>query len=229
MNFIQATILIKSFLFILLVFGFCSSLCSQEIEKVAAKKEITLIGYSNFLYLNSDYNPRPYNFSKEPFRFWGITPAISFRRKDRLVIHEFEPKFWATVRDDNNIEEYEIGLRYELSWYLKKVLISGLNIRYGPSARLYYYRADVKSEVSNRFPVVAQEGGIEFSFSLHVEYQLSKHLKITITSNNFNLNFAIDDVYFDNPALTARQKSQGGFDFAAFNQRILRIGFGYEI
>ncbi len=219
----------KLILLLLLNFTLNSHSFSQGIKENGSKKEINLIAYTNFLYFNSGYNPRPYNFSKELFRFWGITPAISFRDKEKSIVHEFEPKFWATVRDNNNIEEYEMGLRYELNWYFKKVFLHGLSFRFGPSTRIYYYRADAKSDVRNGFPVKAQNGGIEFSSSVHFIYKLSKHFKIVITSNNFNLNFAIDNVYYDNPMLNERQKSQGGFDFDGFGQQILRLGIAYGL
>ena len=125
----------------------------RKLKAQNQEKEIVLKAFGNFLYLNSEYNPRPYNFSKEPFRFWGITPVVSFRKKDSRIIHEFEPKFWASVREDNNIEEYEIGLRYELNWYLKKDIFPGFRFRYGPSARIYYYQADVKAGFMTGFPV----------------------------------------------------------------------------
>jgi hypothetical protein len=219
----------KLVIFILMIYCFVYKVIAQDGEVIQPKKEVVVKVYSYFLYFNSNYNPRPYNFSTEPFRFWGITPAVSFRESRRLMVHEFEPKFWASVRDDNNIEEYEVGLRYELNWYLKKDIFPGFRFRYGPSARIYYYHADVKKDVMNGFPVVAQNGGLEFSFSIHFEYLFSDHFRIEISSNNFNFNFAVDDVYYDNPALTERQKSQGGFDFEVFGQRILRIGIGYEL
>ena len=215
------------FLFVLCCFCFKS--VAQELEVTAPNREIVIKVYGNFLYLNSYYNPRPYNFMQEPFRFWGITPAISFREKTRRMIHEFEPKFWASVRDENNIEEFEVGLRYELNWYLKRALFPGFRFRYGPSARVYYYHADVKKDVNNGFPAEAQNGGLEFSFSIHFEYQISDHLRFELTSNNFNVNFAVDFLYYENPALTERQKQQGGFDFELFNQRILRLGLAYEL
>jgi len=219
----------KQFVMLLLLNLWLSvSLVAQQIEIEKAKKEIILKAYASFLYLNSDYNPRPYDFSEEPFRFWGITPAISFRDKESLIIHEFEPKFWYSTRDNDNIKEYEIGFRYEMCWYLKNEIFPGMRFRWGPSARIYYYDADVKANPMG-FMVHQQTGGLEFSLAAHLEYQLSEKLKIELTTSNFNLNFSVDYQYLNNPALTERQKQQGGFDFDLFGQRILRLGLGYEL
>ena len=221
---------IKQFVILMaLSFWLSVGLNAQEVEIEQEKKEIIIKAYANFLYFSSSYNPRPYDFSEEPFRFWGITPAISFRDKKSLIIHEIETKFWYSTRDNENIKEYEIGLRYELCWYLKNEILPGLKFRWGPSALIYYYNADVRVSLYNGFPLKVDEGGLEFSLSAHLEYQLSEKLKIELTTSNFNINFQADYQYTNNPGLTERQKQQGGFDFDFFNQRILRLGLGYEL
>ncbi len=216
------------FIMLLLNLWLFGNVNAQEIEIENPRKEIYIKAYINFLYFNSSYNPRSYDFQKEFFRFWGVTPAISFRNNESRKIHEFEPKFWYSTRDNNNIKEYEIGLRYELCWYLKKEIFPGMRFRWGPSARIYYYNADITSGY-NGFPVMAKNGGLEVSLAAHLEYQISEKIKIEITTSNFSFSFAVDDQYIDNPALTERQKKQGGFDFDAFSQRILRLGIGYEL
>jgi hypothetical protein len=218
-------------LMILLLLQLCIfvKLSAQEVEIEGPKKEIIIKTYVDFLYFNSQYHPRPYDFTKEFFRFWGITAAISFRDKESLVIHEFEPRFWYSTRDNENIKEYEIGLRYERCWYLKNDIFPGVRFRWGPSARIYYYNADVVASSSNGFPLNVHNGGLELSMAAHIEFRITEKLKIELTTSNFNLNFAVDYQYNDNPNLTERQKSQGGFDFDLFDQRIMRLGIGYEL
>ncbi len=214
-------------LMLLLSYWLSTGLNAQEIEIEAPKLEVVIKAYTNFLYFNSQYNPRPYDFSPEFFRFWGITPAVSFRAYESPIIQEIEPKYWSSNSEDGNIKEYEVGLRYELCWYLKNEIVPGVRFRWGGSSRFYYYHADVSSGF-NGFPTIAQNGGFELSLVAHLEFRIFKKIIVEINTSNLNVNFEIDDQYIDNPGLTENQKTSTGFDFEAFNQRILRIGIGYE-
>ncbi len=211
-----------------LIFCFCFHSAAQEIETTTPEKIITVKAYANFLYFDSDYNPMPYDFDKLFFRFWGITPSVIFRKEGSRTVHEFEPKFWFSTRDDNNIKEYEIGLRYELNWYLKKDIFPGLQFRWGPAIRGYYYNADVSRGYNGPYPIEVNAGGLELSMGAHLEYRLSKNLILDLSTSNFNVNFGVDFHYHDHPDLTERQKKNGGFDFAFFNQQLMRLGIGYE-
>lgn len=214
---------------IFLLFNSCvfTSLFAQDAEVDQPKKEIYIKGYVNFLYFNSGYHPNYHNFEKEFFRFWAVTPAVSFRNLESLKVHELEPKFWYSNRD--NVKEYEFGLRYELCWYLKKEIVSGLRFRWGGSSRIYYYKADIAFDPMFNNPTKEQNGGLELSLAAHLEYQIFKKIKVELTTSNLNINFALDYHYTDNPLLTESQKTQGGFDFEIFNQRILRLGIGFKL
>ena len=203
---------------------------AQEIEADLPKKEVNLKIYANLLFINPESNARYVLYDEETFKFWGITPAVSFRKREGIITHEFEPRYWVYTRDDGNIKQYELGLRYELCWYLKNDILPGLRFGWGVSSRIYYYNANVKT-ISFGFSssnVVIQTGGIELAATLHLEYKIAKKLKIEFSFTNLNVNFEVE--YFNS------RSSGSGLGFTntssslwVLGQSVLRLGLGYEL
>ena len=193
------------------------------------EKEVVVNLYTNFLYFNSSYNPRYFDFDRGPIDFFGLTPSISFFSEESEWIHEFEPRFWYQQRNQQTIQELEAGLRYSIGRYLYRSEADNVRIRAGLAARSTYYQADFTPTTSSDFPIETRSTWFGLSLVGHVEFWITPTIKVDISTLNFSTGLGFESVYTDNPALAEPQKKQGGFNFNTGGQRIFRVGLGFKL
>jgi len=187
-----------------------------------------LILYKDFYYFNSRPFLRFTDFEPKAINNYGWSIAYKKMKSDRKY-NQFEAKviFESSDEADNSFKRKEFLLNYRKGKYLKKKLFNVLKMRYGPSLNLRLLTEDLEPGLTREFPRENILGGLGLSVLAGLEYPLSDKLNIHLDTNLFGLSFSLNYSYFDNPALTERQKQQGGFDFDLFGERTLKIGIGY--
>ena len=212
----------KRIILIFCLFGFMRISIAQDIEIQPQKKEIIFKAYANFLRYNPNFSTRSYQY--EFFQFTGITPAISFHSPGKKFIHEFEPKYWFSERENGNIKETEAGLRYELCWHVKLNFIPGLRFRWGFSSGLFYSKRDITTNPITGVRSTHNSGGFEVAATAHFDCSISKRVNLDLAVTNFNYGFAIERYSSFNAPFATEQTSAEAF---VFDQFLLRLGLGY--
>ena len=210
----------NSFLFLFTFFSI-TSLLSQSNE---------LIVYKDFHYFNSRPFLRYSNYEPTSISSYGW--AIGYKKmKNERKFNQLEAKVLFDSSDEASapFKRQEILLNYRKGKYLKKNLFNILKVRYGPSLNINLMKEDLAIGTDREFPIDNLLGGIGLSVFGGLEYKLSHKFNIHIDTSLFGMIFSINTSYYDNPALTERQKRQSGFDFDLFGERILKIGVGYNL
>ncbi len=189
--------------------------------------------YSNFLLLGSErYKSEPIFIATRDnnngFEFEQIT--IAFRKEKEKRFWEYEAGFLMFSEEDsiNQLDHFDVHFRVEKGYQLKESSNGKFKFYLSPAAKAYYWKEeDIPKNTIDEFPITNWLGGINLTIFLRGEYHFSEQWHLDLNISFFGSNFGVDFQKIENPILTDRQQTQGGYDFDIRQERILRIGLGY--
>ncbi len=185
--------------------------------------------YGNFLILNSEKEPWHFNHTPSPFSYRGISVAYQLINKEGRI-HEWEIRisFDKENTDSLKFNQFNAHVRYEIGRRFKRKLSKKIDFGISGGGKIFYLHETVNRQPGFEFQRINNAVGINIAALAHLEYALSKNIYIDLSLTLGGASIDSSYQYYDNPALTERQKKQGGFDLDLFRERLLRIGVGYR-
>jgi len=200
------------------IFCFCFSYLTAQQNNIKL--------YSNFPYLNSNPNPKPFNYNQSFIKFSGLSLAFSTRKE--LWRNEYEIGGQILHLNLEEYSGYIAQFRYQRARYLKTKILKKGQAAFGIGAKIYFFNENREPVTAASFPIQRNNGGIAIGPFAHFEYDLTNSIFIDINSNLHAFNFGLDRQIVENPLLTERQQRTGGFDFDVWSDHLLRIGIGFR-
>ena len=186
--------------------------------------------YSNFLYLNSErYNRNALSEEKTPFEFEYFT--LGYRKEKEESFWEYEAGLVLFQKDNisTSLNHVDAHFRIERGFKIRESSNGKFKFYISPSAKVYFLSEKTDSKVSTVFPMKEWIAGINGALFLRGEYHFSEKLYLDFNTTFIGGSLGINYQTIENPILTTNQRTQGGFDFDALGERLLRIGIGYKL
>lgn len=199
-------------------------LCFCKCNLHAQNNSIKL--YANLPILNSNPNLRAFDYNQSFIKFSGLSLAISTRKE--LWRNEYEIGGQILHLDLEEYSGYIAQFRYQRARYLKKKFLKKGQAAFGIGAKIYLFNENRDPITAASFPIRRSAGGIAIGPFAHFEYDLTKNIFVDINSNLLAFNLGFDRQRIENPLLTDRQQTTGGFDFDALAEHLLRVGIGFR-
>lgn len=203
------------------------SMGTASVQGQTATTSSTVIVYKDFLFLNAPSAFRFFDYDPAFLNDYGYAIALHKRMGERKF-RQYEIKL-APASGETEEWTYQrnlFQLNYRRGKYWKKTANSAVKIRHGYSVGLQYIEEDRSPLISSEFPLDRTYYDISIDYILGAEFFISETIRFDIGFSPVVMSFGTDRYYNDNPALTERQKTQGGFDFDLVGQRTLKIGLG---
>lgn len=193
---------------------------------ILSSQENSIKLYANLPFWNSKPIPRAFNYEEAFITFNGL--SLAFSNRNDLWRNEYEIGGQPLHLNLEEYAGYSVYFRFQRARYLSTKILKKGQLAFGIAARLYVFNETFDPSTSATFPLEFNSSGISIGPFAHFEYALSKNIFIDINSNLLSLNFELNRQRIENPFLTERQQTTGGFDFDLLTERLLRIGIGYR-
>lgn len=219
----------------------------QPLSESPSEKAVKI--YSNFYFLSSYEIPRSYLFDNPSFHYHATSIAFYQRKKDSKRFFEMEFSFakhdkkngvisrskynpidstFATIYHPVSAKNRTFGLRVEFGKWRKTFYDEKIKLGWSTSFRSFVHFGKQTPKSSVGFPIQNFQAGLYINFIPRIQYDFSKHFFVDLNLVINALGLSIDFETTDNPALTERQRKQGGLDFGLLAERTLRLGLGYK-
>jgi hypothetical protein len=182
--------------------------------------------YANML-VYSEQIPSYYDNSGKNSHYNGISVAYRRIAKNGLL-HQLEAKF-AYDEVESVYKRIDTALRYEIGGTMKRKIFKVLKLRLGKSFKVFHLDERITSKDYNEYPVDRKVSGLTSSIFSSLEFGLGKRLYVEIVANWSIMTVAFDRNYYDDPTRPAGLRNIGGTDFDFFNEKLLRIGLGFNL
>jgi hypothetical protein len=183
--------------------------------------------YANML-VHSEQIPRYYDdYSGRNSHYNGISVAYRRIAKNGLL-HQLEAKF-AYDKVESLHKRIDTALRYEIGGTMKRKIFKVLKLRFGKSFKVFHLDERITSKDYNEYPVDRKVSGLNSSIFSSLEFGLGKRFYVEMVANFAIMTIAFDRNYYDDPTRPAGLRNIGGTDFDFFNEKLLRIGLGFNL
>lgn len=228
----------------------CLKINAQEVET----KNKALKLYSNFHILNTPEasrfilpDPSGFHFHnvsiafsknrKKPNRYYEVEFSLLTRKKegDKLLTESTidtivtPPRIIFTEKNvPISTEDLVFRLRFELGRWVKMFKDEKLKLGWSPSIEANVHSSKENPKSVDSFASTGFNASLKLAVVPRVQYDLTSKLFLDLNFPIQLISFGVDYMTIENPILTERQKTQGGFDFDLTGEILLRLGVGYR-
>lgn len=182
--------------------------------------------YANIQYLNSRPMPSIFNYTPALLAYNGISLAYSVKKE--MWKNEFEIGGNIYHLDEPFAEGFSYYLRYEKGYYTPLEILKKGKLAFGLAGKIFYLGEYFRVSTVGGWPLKNEVGGLALEAFIHIEYKITNQFYLDLNSNFSPITFGLNRLRIDNPNLSVRQRTTGGFDFDMLSERLLRIGFAYK-
>lgn len=241
----------NSSLIILFLISLFSTVSMGQQEETNTSKSIKI--YSSFQYLPSGQLP---TYFIDPPNFFYNSTAVGFYKGDEMAGKYVEfslsfskrksegtiirstvdpssisnpPLMFITSGSFAASNDLNVGLRFEMGKWIKRLSNGKVKIGVGGSARLFGHFSDLNPTETNFYTEERQQYFLTLGVVPRIRYDLNSKINLAIQFPFEILGVGVDQWKIDNPALTESQRTQEGFDFNIGGEALIRLGIGINI